>query len=196
LGDQGNWGAERGTSDVFSAAGYLMERSGMGNVSVVALRAGSILASKAVCSGLNVNDVVLWDPILEGAEYLSDITKIHKSLLDEKCTMFPYPTEKDLRLHPDELLGFRYSPDFRAQLKSFSFSEQSFPGCNEIKLIVSEQTESLLALKKRFESGKKPLSVYVENGGRDWDEEDAYEKLSFPGDIFYRIVTLLSGDGS
>lgn len=59
--------------DVATAADELKETSGVARISIIGLRLGATLASRAVASRTDVDDLVLWDPIVVGSGYAAEL---------------------------------------------------------------------------------------------------------------------------
>ena len=74
-GDVSGW-----ETDIQSAIEELMDTTGATQVSLVGLRLGATLAANvAVRAGPVVNSLVLWDPVVSGAEYLTELHRIART---------------------------------------------------------------------------------------------------------------------
>lgn len=70
-GDLGGW-----ETDIQAAVKELKDTTGSKRVSLVGLRLGATLAANlAVRVGAEINSLVLWDPIVSGVEYLTEIRR-------------------------------------------------------------------------------------------------------------------------
>ena len=58
-----------------------MELSGSDQVRVVGVRAGALLACRAVGAAEEIRSVVLWDPVRDGAEYLQALRRVQRAIL-------------------------------------------------------------------------------------------------------------------
>lgn len=74
-GDADGW-----TSDAAVAAGELLALSGTRTVTVLGVRAGAMIASRLAAERSDVDRIVLWDPILDPAAYLSELAERSRTL--------------------------------------------------------------------------------------------------------------------
>jgi pimeloyl-ACP methyl ester carboxylesterase len=103
----------RWQDDVAAAADELLALSGARSLSVLGVRFGATLAATASLPKLD--HLVLWDPVLSGAQYLAQLERTHRAMLDDpRCFQKP---RRDQAGH--ELLGFPYPPTLRAEIASY-----------------------------------------------------------------------------
>jgi pimeloyl-ACP methyl ester carboxylesterase len=77
---------EQWTADI-AAAVREMTQIGATDISLVGLRLGATLAATAAFNLASINRLVLWEPVLEGAPYMSSLRSLHESWLrEEKCS--------------------------------------------------------------------------------------------------------------
>ncbi len=101
----GTWqegGPTRWLKDIKSAAAELKEISGADRIMLAGVRFGGTLASNAVSDTSGCDELALWDPVLDGAQYLQQLQKTHRELIDEHRNLSR--TERQIASH--ELAGF------------------------------------------------------------------------------------------
>lgn len=109
-GDAYDARVEQHVEDIATAAEELKDATGVGKVSLVGMRLGALLATDAVSRGLPVRDLVLWEPVAGGGEYVSDLEVLDEHLASHKqhritqprIELAGYPFPRRMR---DELLG-------------------------------------------------------------------------------------------
>ena len=106
--------------DVHAAARELQDVAGVRRTALVGLRLGATVAARACAAGLAVSDLVLWDPVVRGADYLAGLDAEQASGLDART----YP--EDDRRASDELLGFVMTRGMRAELAAADLTTE---GC-------------------------------------------------------------------
>jgi hypothetical protein len=62
-----------------------LELTGCNTVRILAVRACALLACKAVGAGENIERLVLWDPIFDGAQYLQSLMREQSAVLERHC---------------------------------------------------------------------------------------------------------------
>lgn len=110
----------RWAGDVATAAEELRDAAGVRRVSLVGMRLGAAAAARACAAGLAVADLVLWDPVVRGADYLAALAAEHAVA----CGLRQYPGSD--RTGPDELLGYVVTPAMRAELEALDLAAE---GC-------------------------------------------------------------------
>jgi hypothetical protein len=83
------------------------------------MRLGAVLAVRACSNGLPIEDLVLWEPVVLGSVYLDELDRAHDlSLLAQR-----YP--QDNRRAPEELLGYRMTPELRDSIREIDLTEEN-----------------------------------------------------------------------
>ena len=90
--------------DVSDAVDYLKQVSGVSSVALFGLRAGSALAADVARERSDVNSVVAWEPISNGDCYLTELRKVHSTMIDLWFRKVSTPND-EIR---EEILGWCY----------------------------------------------------------------------------------------
>lgn len=93
------------TQNIESAVDHLKSTTNASSVMLIGQRMGATLASKVALTRPDVNSVVLWEPVIDGLDYLDQLRAMHAQMLD--LWVCPMRTPNDDRL--EEILGTRYS---------------------------------------------------------------------------------------
>jgi len=91
-------------TNVRQAAEQLRDESGVDQVSLLGLRMGTILAARAASEDRSIDQLLLWDPVMEGSSYLKQLRTMHRQMLD--LWVCPMTTEDSESA--EELLGFKF----------------------------------------------------------------------------------------
>lgn len=124
--DVGQW-----AGDVVSAGKELLELSGLGRLVLVGKGLGATLACEA-SRALPVRDLVLWDPVVDGGDYLAELDAIdaHQRLL----RLYPPPPAPGTA---DELLGFAVPRAQRTALAAVRLAERAPTLSGALTLVAS-----------------------------------------------------------
>jgi len=124
---------DRWVGDVALAARELSENSGIRKLTIVGMRLGAALAIEALARrDIAARSLVLWDPVVSGAEYIAALEKMNEEVIAER----PGPT-----LPTDELVGARFPQDLRAAIRSVNIQERlQKVDLESAALIVSEDS--------------------------------------------------------
>jgi hypothetical protein len=161
----------------------------------IGLRAGANLAMDAAGSpgAATPNSLVLWDPIVDGEEYLQELARSHVSYLERE---FGMPWSMYLRrkgmpagyVPRDEVFGFAMPPALRAQFSSLRLAGSS----------VSREVERIALLSDRrpeFDFAAEPWvrSRWLECPRRDsWNSEAAISSAQVPQAFLVHCMDWLS----
>lgn len=130
--------------DIADAADELRALSGVSRLSVVGLRLGAALATRAVAHGLRVQDLVLWDPVVHGASYLGQLEEIHEHLRLDQA--YPISDHSD----SDELLGFYCDHAQREALSTIDLLAEDVGVPTKAWVVVAEPDAAAEALAMRW----------------------------------------------
>ena len=101
---------DRWADDVQEAVEELRALAGVSRVSVVGLRLGAAVACRAAARGTRIHELVLWDPVIRGARYLSRLEARQERIRLDQA----YPISDVI--DPDTLLGLPLTRAQRAEL--------------------------------------------------------------------------------
>lgn len=107
-GDEFVAGLARGwTHDVAAAAEQLRRRSGARSIALVGLRFGATVAMMHAAEHGDVDSLVLWNPCVSGASFVSEVSKLHQIYvrIEPQLSLAPKP-----RVAGEEALG-SFLPD-------------------------------------------------------------------------------------
>lgn len=133
-GAMGTGSPEEWVTDIRTAAAELSDLCGIPALSIVGFRLGAALAARAVSEGLAVQDLVLWDPVVVGRDYVKELEQ--KDRLQNLLLM--HPTSRFQRMK-QELLGYPFPPPLRASLEGIDLRNVSMASAAKIMLMVTEE---------------------------------------------------------
>lgn len=106
--------------DVETAIDEVKDLASVGRVSLVGLRFGATLAMLGSKSRRDVDQVVMWDPIVEGTSYVSELRKVNEDYLRDELSR-----AENARIAEDEVLGFPLTRDLVAELEAIDLAKDS-----------------------------------------------------------------------
>jgi esterase/lipase len=151
-------------ADVFSARNTLLSMSGAHKVSVVGLRFGATIAALAVNDGLDIQDLILWDPVVNGSNYLREIKTLYHM-------MFPSSLHQQLDMRissndQEEIMGFPFPMSLQHEIEAIDLSTSMH--CNACKIFVVSSQDNEQDLN-HFKALKEEINYrYISDAG-DWN---------------------------
>jgi uncharacterized protein len=121
FGDIGEVAISDWVEDITLAIAEGCELSGCSGVQLLAVRASALLACKAAGSVERVRKLVLWDPVVDGAEYLESLRQVQRVRIERN----PYLGRAEYREAMHEHAGFRLSERMVAEFRRLDASTYS-----------------------------------------------------------------------
>lgn len=149
-GDIADFGIEDWLDDIAAAAEHLRQESGVSRIVLIGLRLGGTLAALSVLRGrLRAAHLMLWDPVVDGAEYLRELGRTHRAYMqaelgrksataatddvDEGSTLSEaLGTPISARLH-EELAGIDLAGDISVSTITTVLCTQRTPGMERLR---------------------------------------------------------------
>ncbi len=133
--DLPDWSLDTWREDARAAMGQLRTRSGAGTFSAFAVRLG---AGAAVALDTPLDQLVLWDPIGDGAAYLEELENLNERLLHRyrhSCR-----SGKTVRIPGDQLIGHRFPDSMRRSLRAWTLDGSKLPPSRQALWVETETT--------------------------------------------------------
>jgi pimeloyl-ACP methyl ester carboxylesterase len=148
-GDLDTW-----VADIRTAHEELRDQSGIDHVSIVAMRLGAALAARACAEGLEVRDLVLWEPVVSGARYLDELESLDRR---EQLRLL-HPANDRSR---DELAGHRLTPTQRDAIARIDLRQLGRPSARRVSIFVSEEKPLFVALREALRVAGADSALHV-----------------------------------
>ena len=157
-GDTYDARVEHHLEDVATAAEELKDATGVSKVSLVGMRLGALLAAGAVSRGLQVRDLVLWEPVADGREYVSELERLDEHLASHKQHRITQP-----RI---ELGGYPFPRRMREELQALSLKGVVPRAATRVSMLVMADTVSTAEVRAAWErEGVRLTSRLVSEAG-------------------------------
>jgi len=181
-GDLDGW-----ETDIHSAIEELTDTTGATQISLVGLRLGATLAANVAARlGAAVNSLVLWDPVVSGSEYL---TEMHHSartgwLLPKSATARPADQGGG-----HEILGFPLTKSLAAAVKRIDLAATAAALPGRTLMVVSQPLRSHESLERAL--GQRPAPLGRPASPHPRIDRAKYESRRDPSDRCDRYVGCL-----
>jgi uncharacterized protein len=173
-------------SDIEAAIEELMDSTGAQRVGLIGLRLGATLAARtAVRRRKEVESLVLWDPVVEGEEFVTQLLA-----LDSVEMGMPAPRQRPDGRPGWQLLGFPVSPTLRDELASAELCSlvPSLPA--RCLTITSGPSVSNMALRERLAARGDAAATFEQLDSEPaWLEHRSSGAGAVPVALLERIVS-------
>lgn len=136
----------RWLEDIDTAIEEARELAGSQAVSLVGLRLGATLAALAGGRNGDVQQVVMWAPVLNGAVYLRDLAERHRAWFEVR----PRPKDYVLDDPPSELLGAPLGASFRQAIERLDLLGLERSPAQRVLVIAAAADPGVAALRARL----------------------------------------------
>jgi pimeloyl-ACP methyl ester carboxylesterase len=177
-GDSGGEGEDtsldRCIADLGIAIDELKDMSGVSKVSLIGLRLGATFAALAARKRLDIDRLVLWDPVLDGRRYLAELASLQRAWLEDRMG--------SRARRPDgagEMLGFPVTSAARDQLAAAAVLPLHAVKAKALSLFVSDDPPYQL-LRRELDGAGRPYTYALVPGAGDWDRGDLVHETLLP----------------
>jgi pimeloyl-ACP methyl ester carboxylesterase len=189
-GDDEQATVEQCLLDLSAAIDELKDTAGAAKVSLIGLRFGATLAAVAASRRTDIDRIVLWDPVLEGRDYLDDLRTLHVTWLKDR--LGAGATHDPSR---PELLGCPLTAGNEEQIAATSLTGLvASPGLRArgVWLMVSEALTRYETLHAGLAAAKVPVAYKVVPGEGDWDRVDLVHQTLLPHAMVRAITAAMA----
>lgn len=173
-------------ADIAAASERLAAVAGGARLAIVGLRLGATLAALAAERGLvRPRHLLLWDPVVDGAAYLRELTAQHRAYM--RYEMGPRYRDR-LRARPDgtprAALGAPISDALAAGIGAIDLAAGA-PGAEQTTLLATRQAPELERLAARLPASARRIQL---GESPAWNTDAALNAMTVPMDIVRALV--------
>ena len=171
-------------ADAGAAADELKETAEVKRIAFVGLRLGAAVAALAASSRDDVDQVVLWDPAVRGADYLAEI-------LEERTDSVGNSRSSALSDGTAGVMGFPVTAALRSDLAAMDLASIGAPAGSGRLVVASHDRAEYRALGQlKVERAQVRYELVPSEG--NWNEVDDYGGALIPVFLIQAIVAHLS----
>jgi len=175
--------------DVGLAVNELRESTGVSSIAVVGLRLGALIAGVACAARNDIDQLIVWDPILDGFEYEHELLE---EISNEKPSMWGGPSSGNL--HDTEgsihFNGFRLTQKFRESMRKLSLRDARPTTVKKILQAVSHEAPGFTDLKAAWQS-HPGYRYQLAPAPHDWNYVDNFGGILLPQPVIQAIVNAM-----
>jgi uncharacterized protein len=187
----------RWVDDVLTASDELLDTCDVRRMAWIGLRLGATTAALAAARGpAALSDLILWEPVVDGAAYLEELRRSHLKLLDEDLDL-PVPHRFAAGnagpAEVDEALGFAVPDTLRQEILGLEAGMLAGMRAGRVTVIASVVGEELDALQRAVGSRGGQMSAIVLGPSESWNSERAMNSSTIPTAALDAIIGCLEG---
>ena len=178
---------EQWIEDIGVAADELKDTSGHAKISMVGLRLGGTLAVKAAAVRADVDHLLLWDPIVDGAAYFKEL--MLTPLQPGAAPVLPAPGATA------SAAGFPATPALRGELATLDLRAPNAVSPGRVTQIVSHERDEFTGLRERLQGRPDFIYQHAPSPAPWIEPEKSAGAMVLPHAIIQAIVSNLAGSG-
>lgn len=194
-GDSGGEGEEgrltRWCDDVGDAADELKDTSGVAKVSFTGLRLGASLALRAASGRRDLDRVALWDPIVDGRAYLTELQRCHEAYLEAEFTPLG-PRRETAGFTRHEIMGFAVPPELRAEIEAVDLTAEDVTKVGRVTIVASTKDPGYDALAEHLKRQGAEVTVEHVPVGVNWNSDETMESSLVPKEAIGAVAQALT----
>jgi len=181
-GSSGEGTPARWEKDVRTAHEELVRRSRATDIVWVGLRYGANLALAASARPVRLARIVLWDPLLIGKDYLTELAESHAAYMRWDLDGWRPPADA-----PPQAIGWAITKELRSALERLDLSKPRFTSARQVVAILSSPDGQAERILVRLAEGQTTDVRFVPTSS-PWNSDEALNSTLVPGEIVKAIV--------
>ncbi len=189
LGDDEEANVSRWKQDIQSAADELKARSGHQSISMIGFRFGATLAALAMPD--NVENLVLWEPVINGKSYVEQLFSKYRSTLSH----LNYIRKHEAKAQSEEIIGFGFPDETRDSIVETNlFDANKLEECKKIIALTSNPDGEVQAYKSKIESLNTETDFHYIEDTIQPIETYTDMMVYLPGKSMSELVNMMKGE--
>lgn len=182
-GDLANW-----QSDAEVALEELRDMSGFATVATFGIRLGAVIAWRLASTRSDVHTTVLWDPVVDGVEYVQELRAAQADA--DRWLLTPARQRADVG-DVQDLLGFPLTAEMRTSMEAVGPDAFRRPTKAQVKLFYSDARPGQELLHGALHAAGTPFHAEVIPGQTPWREDERIGAGKLPVLVLERMVEIL-----
>jgi alpha/beta superfamily hydrolase len=174
--------------DASIAADELRDMSGYETLATFGIRLGAVIAWRLAQQRSDIHKIVMWDPVVKGARYLSDLVRAQAAI--DRWSL-ERPRSRLSANGTLDLLGCPLTPAMRVSIEGVRPAEFQRPIQAQVTVFNSDSLPERAQLVRALEIGGTGFRL-EETSGLTWREDDAQFTGTLPHAVLERMVEVFS----
>ncbi len=180
-GDIAQW-----LDDISTAIEEVKDSSGVTKVTLAGFRLGATLSLLAGKDRNDVDSLALWDPVVDGSDYIKELVAMHESWAENNL---PDPQQSYENNGDLEIIGFPLTSRLQSGLQKINLLNIKKQIVNQICLVESGKETTNGQLRDHLNSLTQAFDYRHIPGSKNWVESAGLDPLSVPTEILQSIVS-------
>jgi pimeloyl-ACP methyl ester carboxylesterase len=171
--------------DIATAIAEVKDHGGIERLFLIGLRLGAALAALYGAQNRVVENLVLWDPVIDGEFYIQEISAMHEDWLGD---LLPRPPANILQSGEREILGFPFPAKMRDSITAINLLHLEQKPARGALIIENERQAENERLKAHLETIGVCCSRETIPDSRVWRKGEALNSVLMPNQTLQAII--------
>ncbi len=167
--------------NVHTACEELKDTAALSMVSLIGLRFGATLATLAAQTREDIDRIVLWDPIVNGSEYITEMVEMHAPVLVGQ-------QDSNWGGQVVGVCGFPLTPDHRSDMAKIDLATIQNFSTKDLDVVGSQSRPNYTRLAEAWTHASLPAHLDIVPSQGNWSEDDKFGSALIPQAIIQAIV--------
>jgi pimeloyl-ACP methyl ester carboxylesterase len=181
------------TTDILVAVEEVRTCFHHSSVSLVGFRLGAAIAAVAAAECSEVDRLVLWDPVVEGSEYVARLQACHREWFQDLVRVLP---RARLLSVDDELLGYRFTERLKTDIDSLSLRSLTRCPARDVLIITQEKKSDYSRLAGHLQKLGARVEIKLVESPSIWSMLPGMQKGLVPNRVLQQIVSWCGSPGN
>ncbi|NIR50922.1 alpha/beta fold hydrolase, partial [candidate division KSB1 bacterium] len=172
--------------DISTAIEEIKDSSGLDSVTLVGFRLGATLSVLAGSQRNDVDNVVLWDPVVNGRSYVEELLQMHRAWAENNLPDPGYASENNGSL---EIMGFPLTNRLRGDLEKINLLKIEQRIADQVCFVESGKASDVSVVRHHLKKLSNRVDYNHIPGSKEWIRSAGLNPLAVPNQILQSIVS-------
>jgi pimeloyl-ACP methyl ester carboxylesterase len=179
---------DRWLADIDAAVAELRRREAVERLCCIGVRLGGALAARFAAGQGDVDALVLWDPVVDGGDYLKELGELHATMLQ-----YAHVREDKSRAIPPggELLGFPMSAETRQSIETIDLLGLEKRPAPKVLVVETNEKVPQRGLCERLQTLRSDVTLRRVPAPGLWEWLEDFGKVRVPQEMLQNVVAWL-----
>jgi pimeloyl-ACP methyl ester carboxylesterase len=175
--------------DIAIAVDELEQSRQVRAIAVLGLRLGATLAALASTGCPIVDRLVLWEPVIDGRDYVARQRALHRAWIDEEVR-----NGREARVADDDLLGYRLTEALRTELERVNLWSLSKAPTRDIHLVSQAASSEQDRVAEHLRATGARVHTHSAAGPEIWSKTPSMDRAVVPHSVLPTIIECLTAE--
>lgn len=187
-GEEGS--VDQWKNDISSAINQIKDVAGVSRVSLIGLRLGATLAAVVALARRDVENLVLWEPVILGQSYVEELKGTQQAWVE--LEEFPTTAIQRDQDGPVEILGFPLTRPMREGIERIDLLNLTSRPARKVLLLWNQESFDDTSIVEHLSGLGASVDTLKLNSPKVWLESHGFSRVVVPTEVIKSILEWIS----